>query len=92
MTCGADCDISGPCVNFAMQAQTPVTLDSLANQTDEARAGRQRIRDSQDLNGTWQYLGLGRDVARSRDGNDQDIGMIRVVRSPVCRQVVPSAA
>ena len=38
MTCGGDCSITNPCVNFALEAQTPVTLDSLVNQTDEARA------------------------------------------------------
>ena len=38
MSCMANCGITNPCVNFALQATTPVTLDSLANQTEEMRA------------------------------------------------------
>ena len=36
--CMADCGMTNPCVNFAFEAQTPVTLDSLANQSSELRA------------------------------------------------------
>jgi hypothetical protein len=38
MVCGANCGLTNPCVNFAFEAQTPVTLDSLANQSDQLRA------------------------------------------------------
>jgi Tol biopolymer transport system component len=36
--CVADCGFDGPCVNYAFEAQAPVTLDSLAVLSDELRA------------------------------------------------------
>ena len=37
-TCSADCGVDGPCVSYALQAQAPVLLDSLRQQSDTLRA------------------------------------------------------
>ena len=36
--CAADCGVDGPCVSYALQAQAPVLLDSLRQESDAVRA------------------------------------------------------
>jgi hypothetical protein len=38
MSCGADCGVDGPCVNYALQANSPVDLTSLGIRSAELRA------------------------------------------------------
>src|SRR5262249_37533038 len=71
----ADCGVDGPCVSYALQAQAPVLLDSLRQQSDALRAlTASEAVDLSDRNGDTDFTDV---VATLRDratGTNQRLG------------------
>jgi len=97
-TCMASCGVDGPCVNYALEAELGVTLDSLGLKTQELRAFTASETDNGvDLNGDGDSLDtvvtlrnrttgvvqpLGAPTACGITGTPDDRAVVQIVRPP----------